>query len=334
MKSPQFIPDLLNQSPVPMAILLPSGEIIWQNQSSKTLLGKESNLLSIFGESLLQTLFSTKHPFFGTINLEIHESHCNHAVLAIPLGNPDSGEDLRFFAFLPQEMHEQKSSDTEFNIASIAHDLTNPMGAIFGYTDLILDSDNAALLNPQQLDHLYRIRNTASRSIELVKNFQLLSQMSHAALQYEKASTDLNRAVNDVIDYTWRENPNGPHLKIDLSKESIIVQIPRIPLERIISNLLSNAAKYTPQNGNIRIESGRNQEDAFLSVRNNGSPIPSHEIGHIFEKFSRCSAAKEVAGSGLGLFIVKNLVDRARGTIEVSSRVADGTVFVVTLPLA
>ena len=109
----------------------------------------------------------------------------------------------------------------------------------------------------------------------------------------------------------------------------------RMQLGQLVDNLISNAVKYTPPNGKIRVTLHVEQKQLILRVSDDGPGIPLEEQGRIFEKFYRASnVGRDIQGTGLGLAIVKTIVDNHRGRIWVDSKPGEGSVFTVVLPVA
>ena len=107
-------------------------------------------------------------------------------------------------------------------------------------------------------------------------------------------------------------------------------------VEQVLTNLLSNAIKFTPEGNDISLTCERDGQMARCSVRDTGIGIPAEELPHVFDKFHQVRAARtsKTKGTGLGLTIVKHLVDAHGGTISVESAVGEGTKFTFTLPIA
>ena len=103
----------------------------------------------------------------------------------------------------------------------------------------------------------------------------------------------------------------------------------------MLTNLVSNAIKYTPDGGRIRMTAGLSGDRVWCSVRDNGVGIPKEDVGHVFERFYRVDKARsrESGGTGLGLSIAYEIVERHQGTITVESQKGRGTTFTVTLPV-
>ena len=218
-------------------------------------------------------------------------------------------------------------------LSTIAHDLKNPIAALFGYADALLDTSLGDGLNHEQRDFLERSRRAAARASEMVRNYQVLASVSDSADIIAKGRCALNAVVRQVLDYTWRDNPLAPILKLDLCDEEANLKIDRIALERIVSNLFSNALKFTPDDGFIQISTRIDQTDGVLTVANSGDAIAAHELAHLFDRYKRGSNTRGIAGSGLGLFIVKQLVDACGGQVAATSD-HNGTCFSVRIPRA
>ena len=105
--------------------------------------------------------------------------------------------------------------------------------------------------------------------------------------------------------------------------------------DQILTNLLSNAIKYSPAGGEVRVEVDASNHDITLSVSDQGIGVPADKLPHIFEKFERVDNrdTRQAGGTGIGLFLVKHLVELHEGTIFVSSTVGQGTTFTLHLPL-
>lgn len=223
-------------------------------------------------------------------------------------------------------------------LATVAHDLKNPLGAIFSYADALLDTSLGTGLDDRQRQILTRVRRTALRSIDLVRNYQQLSQLRAGILPVPASPTDLNSVVATVLEYCWRPDVSSPRLHLALSPCPVEVPVERLPLERVISNLFSNALKFTPPDGRITVSTERLEGGGSrLSVSNTGPGIAPEERETIFLRFKRGTAAAGTTGSGLGLYIVKTILDAVGGSITISSLPDDTgpsgvTTFTVTLP--
>ena len=227
-----------------------------------------------------------------------------------------------------------RSANSPESFATIAHDLKNPLSAIFGYADALLDSPSGTNLGERECSIISRIRSTAARSIEMVRNYQQLSEIESGSVSRRRVKSDLNMLVSAVIENTWREDASAPELKLRLHAEALPIAIESIQLERVLANLFINALRYTPPNGTISIETQRQDGEAVFSIHNSGSYIPAEEVPKIFGRYQRGSTSKGIVGTGLGLYIVQQLVSNIGGSVQCQSSKEKGTVFTVRFPIA
>ncbi len=119
-----------------------------------------------------------------------------------------------------------------------------------------------------------------------------------------------------------------------LLKESIIILGDENQLKRLFINILDNAIKYTPHNGNISVDINRNDNYVIIAINDTGTGIPENEISHIFDRFYRLKKFNQHPGFGLGLSIAKSVVEAHKGKIDVKSLQNKGTTFIISLPLS
>jgi signal transduction histidine kinase len=250
-------------------------------------------------------------------------------VIALPQSNPS--EDRLLFLFKSSSLFLHGARGAHF-IETLLHDLRNPIGAIFGYADVLLES-NREPLTLQQQDIVKRIRSTAQRCIDLARNYQFLLQLDSPFYHSDSnACAELNSVIEEVALSLWHADSGMPKLELNLCKETLEVAVERFQLDRVIGNLLSNAIKFTPAEGLIKISSSATMSEAVFTITNNGQLIPASELPHLFDAFQRGSTAKGTPGSGLGLYIVKKIIDQCRGHIQIESHEKEGTTIRVSIP--
>jgi signal transduction histidine kinase/DNA-binding response OmpR family regulator/putative methionine-R-sulfoxide reductase with GAF domain len=218
-------------------------------------------------------------------------------------------------------------------IATASHDLKNPIHAVLGYSDLL---EKAGPLNDMQRDFVERLKRASSQMYELVLN---LLELARADLD-----TTLNTQPYDLQDLlssvthefqtqanakehelTFDPPENRPQVKVDLSR-----------IRQVLQNLVGNAIKYTPDQGEIKVYSEKENGMIWVRVQDNGLGIPEDDLPHIFDKFYRVDAddRADIQGNGLGLAIVKAIVEQHGGEIKVESTFGEGSCFSFSLPLA
>ncbi len=257
----------------------------------------------------------------------------NSADLAAVNEDPATGENAK----LPSGAEEAPLSslqEREEFLATAAHDLKNPLSAIFGYADALLETSGASQLSEQQKSILGKIRATSARSIDLLRNYQQLSDLSVHRLGLTDAAADLGATCKTVIEECFREDPTAHTVRAVISQESLPVAVNRIPLERILTNLFANALRYTPRGGTITLSTSRAGDLARFEINNSLPIIPMEELPKLFSRRFRGSTSKNTSGTGLGLYIVRTMVKDLGGSVAVKSSEGEGTTFTLDLPLA
>ena len=190
-------------------------------------------------------------------------------------------------------------------------------------------------MSPQQLEQLRLIRNNGWKLEELISDLLDVSRTELGTYQIEKHDFDLNAALQSVLSLaTSIFDQNGQHLFIELSTKPVWINGDEKRLSQAMSNLLTNAAKYSLEGGNIEIRLFEVPIGVQLQVRDNGIGIHQTEIGKLFTPFFRVDneQTRKVGGTGLGLAIVKSIVELHGGTISIDSKLGVGTTMRMILP--
>lgn len=230
---------------------------------------------------------------------------------------------------------------TEF-VSVVSHELRTPMTAIKGYSDLLL-AGTAGPLNDMQLTFLQTIRNNVGRMATLIADLSDISRIEAGRIQFEFEALSLASVVDDVVHSSLHQiEARKQRIAVEVAENLPPVWGDRNRIAQILSNLLTNAYKYTPAGGEITIRVKSNSgpdgqsAKAHLEVQDTGVGIHPEDREKVFEKFFRAKdeAVRDETGGGLGLSIVKNLVEMQGGGISFESEVGKGTTFHVTFPLA
>jgi signal transduction histidine kinase len=215
-------------------------------------------------------------------------------------------------------------------VAALSHDLKNPLGVIQSAAELAEGAtpDEAA-------EELARIRRGVRQSLDLVNNVLDAEALDVHALTPALERLELNRLVTDVVElYTSAAATKGISLSTRLGMDLPTVQADARLLSRAFGNLLSNAVKFTDAGGEVEISTSRDEGHVVVAVHDSGRGIPPEEQGRLFEKYGRARAAAHREGAGLGLYIVRSIVEAHGGRVRVQSEPSTGTVFIVELPFA
>jgi len=222
-------------------------------------------------------------------------------------------------------------------LANLSHEIRTPMNAIIGFSDLLNDSK---LSEKDKTEYLKIIRNSGTNLVSIIEDLLEMSKIDAKQISPKLISFDLNKTIQDLydtikviipaekkIDFYVVENPN-PTVKNILSDE--------IKLKQIITNLITNAIKYT-ENGKVGFGYRINEKEKVLefTVKDSGIGIDKKNVSIIFDRFRRIEDdfSAELSGLGLGLAICKAYIEMLGGSIQVESTVGVGSSFVFTIPL-
>ena len=218
-------------------------------------------------------------------------------------------------------------------VADVSHELKTPITSIKGYSETLLDGD----CDKETEKHfLHVIDDNADRMERLVQDLLTLSKYDNnratnkptefdlgelAKLCKEKFDIEIKRKNQDVNCFVTADVPN--------------VYADRDGIERVILNILSNSIKYTPEGGKIDIYVGYVHNDAYVKIKDTGIGIPKNDLDRIFERFYRVDKARsrQLGGTGLGLSIAKEIIEKNNGSINIKSKVNEGTEVVIQIPV-
>jgi PAS domain S-box-containing protein len=224
------------------------------------------------------------------------------------------------------------STKTEF-LSIVSHEFRTALTGIQGFSELIRDGG----LEPDEV-RAYGgyIFNDADRVNRLIGDMLDLDRMESGRMSIRLTDVDINEVVSDVMARAASSTTVVVEFKADLDPRLPIVSGDRDRLVQVLSNLANNAVKYSPDGGMVTLSTRAEGDYALVSVADTGLGIPPDEIGHVFERFRRVrsGAAQSIPGTGLGLTIVKQIVEMHGGKIWVESAVGHGSAFHFTIPLA
>lgn len=216
-------------------------------------------------------------------------------------------------------------------LAMMGHDIRNPLGAIFGYTEMMLDT--ACPLSPEHRELLLRINSNTRTVLTLVGNFLDASRIDAGRMIITRQSLDLNALVRRTGEqYAPHAQLMDLALDVTLDAELPAIVADGLQVERVVANLLTNAIKFTPRGGRITLRTERLPSSVAFAVSDTGVGIPPHEFSRIFQRYARNDDGTH-EGTGLGLYIVGTLVEAHGGFVTIDSTPNVGTTFTVYLPI-
>ncbi len=218
-------------------------------------------------------------------------------------------------------------------VSALAHDIKNPLGVIMGYAEAMASRLEAEPGGKEKIVPLERIQDNAQRIVKLVTGFLDASKAEAGMTQLVRKPIRINHLVREAGQQQMKE--------LAMKDTSIIVDLnDRIPdimgdedqIDRVLWNLLGNAIKFTPKGGTITMSSGVENGWVYVAVKDTGMGIPKDEIPLLFSEFRRLKGSAKVEGTGLGLFIVKTIVEAHGGTVSAESQEGKGSTFTVRFP--
>ena len=217
-------------------------------------------------------------------------------------------------------------------VADVSHELKTPITSILGYADTLLETDVDPEINKKFLD---RISAEASRMSRLVSDLLVLSKYDTSKVKVEKTEFDLGELVKYTFDGLDLEmKKKNQTAECFVTADVPLVYADKSGIERVVLNILTNAIKYTPENGEIKVYVGFVYNDAYIKIIDTGIGIPKEDLDKIFERFYRVDKARtrEMGGTGLGLSIAKEILDQNDSMIDIKSEPGKGTEVVIRIP--
>jgi len=226
-------------------------------------------------------------------------------------------------------------SKSEF-VSVVSHELKLPMTSIKGYSDLML-SGATGQLNENQVNFLNTIRNNVNRMATLVSDLADISRIESGNLRLEPREVPVWDVIDEVVTLTRTQvTQKNQTVTVDIPIELPKAWCDRNRLAQILTNIISNANKYTPEGGAIIVHATREADLIQIKVEDNGLGMTPEDQEKLFSKFFRSADDKvrEAPGTGLGLSITKNLIELQGGKIWFESEFRKGTSFFFTVPIS
>lgn len=225
-----------------------------------------------------------------------------------------------------------EKSRREF-VANVSHELKTPITTIKSYVETIMENE---LDRETELNFLNVVNRESDRMTRLIQDLLTLSRLDGRLLLKSKEPLDLSDLISEVVEkQSFEAKKRGHKLSFHQLGEIPPVYIARDRLEQILTNVLSNAIKYTPDGGTIEIFAKKLYTNVYIKVKDNGIGIPAKDLDRIFERFYRVDKARsrDLGGTGLGLAISKEFIQAYGGDITIESVPNEGTEVSITLPL-
>ena len=216
-------------------------------------------------------------------------------------------------------------------VADVSHELKTLITSIMGYADTLLEGEYD---KDTQQKFLGVISSEARRMARLVTDLLTLSKYDSKKVKLEETEFDLGELTKKCQERLKFEIEKKQNVECFVTANVPPVSADKYGIERVVLNILSNAIKYTPENGKIKIYVGFVYNDAYIKIIDNGIGISEQDLTRIFDRFYRADKARtrEMGGTGLGLSIAKEILDQNKGSIDIRSELGKGTEVIIRIP--
>lgn len=219
-------------------------------------------------------------------------------------------------------------------LSSMSHELRTPLNAIMGFSQLSINSDD---ISPQQKEHAQQVHNAGEHLLDLINDVLDLAQIEAGKVSLVIEPVSPHRIVQEclsLLSSLARERSIQFFCHAGAYEDDYVLADSK-RLKQSVLNLMSNAVKYNVEGGEVVVALSREMGELVISVEDTGSGIPEKRVGELFQPFNRLGAEhSSVDGSGIGLVITKELIEKMNGKIEYCSESAEGACFKVYLPMA
>ncbi len=233
-----------------------------------------------------------------------------------------------------ERLREIDKIKSEF-VSVAAHQLRTPLSGIKWSLDMIAKG-YLGPINEKQKSIILKTYETNDRMILLVNNLLNTERIESGTTEINYKKVDLKELIVDVL-YYIKPMANDKNITINTSsdKDVVTVKVDSDKMKEVFQNIIENSVKYTKENGNIDIDMFIQKNNVVVSVSDNGIGIPDGYKDKVFEKFYRADNARKIKteGSGLGLYVAKEIVERHGGTLSFESEEGIGTTFYISIPV-
>ncbi len=239
---------------------------------------------------------------------------------------------IEVFRDITEELEVDKMKSDFISIAS--HQLRTPATAVKNYIGLLREG-YAGKLTKEQMEFINMAYESNERQIAVVNDLLHVAQTESSSLMLKKQPTDIGQLIKEVIKEQLETIESRQQtVSYQAPKKSVRARVDRSYFRMVIENLLSNASKYTPTKGKVTVDLTASTHEVVLRVKDTGVGISPADLDKLFKKFTRIDNPLSVlaGGTGIGLYLIKQIIDLHDGTISVKSAVKKGTEFTVIIP--
>ena len=316
-----------------------AGSVIHYNPAATQMLAQNLSSQTTFDEIFskeaeLDTLLTLRRPQYIEAQKTVGERELELFMAPFSSDHAQGGVLVVIHDVTEQRRSEQLKR--EF-VANVSHELRTPLTNIKSYAETIVDTGDE--LPPELRSNFMNvIISEADRMTRIVQDLLTLSKIDYGKMEMNISRFPFLKAVQNVYDAAKLNAEQNHHHTMTLTCEGDIPDVngDRERIEQVITNIVSNAVKYTPDGGKIDMTVGTSGRNVFVRVTDNGIGIPEKDLPRLFDRFYRVDNARsrESGGTGLGLSIAQEILNQHKGSIEISSEYGKGTSVLITMPAA
>ena len=307
-----------------------NAELIYSNQAGLNYYSLfEENEQNGYFSSLIKVVARDNRPHLE--RLDIDDMHLQLAMSPVESNEEQSGVTVLIWD-ITDEINTEKMR-SEF-ISNVSHELKTPMVMLSGYSEALLDD---IVTDPEEVKEMVSIiKDESDRMNKLVNELLVIARMDSDEVLYDIVDQDFKPLLDKLrhrFDYELKEKETK--LLFDVEDGPIIFPHDADKMNQVLTNLLDNAIRYTKANDTITISAKQNSENhVTIKLSDTGTGIKRENMKHIFDRFYKVDEARTRGkhGTGLGLYIVKNIIEKHGGEISVESDFGKGTTFIITMP--
>ena len=308
-----------------------SAELVYSNDKGRWYFEQFQQNEEAFGQfkDMLKDISKTDEPHLES--LDMNDQHLQVAMSPVKSSEEENGVTV-LIRDITDEYNTEKMR-TDF-ISSVSHELKTPMVMLSGYSEALLDD---IVTEPDEVKEMVSIiKDESDRMNKLVNELLIIARMDSDEVLYDITPQDFNILLEELHQrFSFEMRDNELTLEINIPADTVVFPFDYDKLNQVFTNLIDNAIRYTKVGGVITINVSR-EDDGYITVevKDTGTGIKRENLKHIFERFYKADEARTRGkhGTGLGLYIVSNIITNHDGTITADSLVGEGTTFTIKLP--
>lgn len=243
--------------------------------------------------------------------------------------NNEVGEFMKNFNTMVDELKKNEVLKTDF-ISNVSHEFKTPLAIIQGYATLLQDEN---ISEEERIKYSQIIFEATQRLTTLVNDILKISKIDNRKITIDDSSFNLDEQIRECI-LSYEDYWNSKNLELDIDLEETVIVADKNLLNNVWNNLINNAIKYSSDNGKIEISLRKENNLAIFKIKDYGCGINEEDLPYIFDKFYQADKSHASSGNGLGLALTKKIVLLSKGSIDVNSKVNEGSEFIVKIPLS